>query len=130
MSLLPDSTDRSADQTPEVVSLGEDAGVELLDALSSGTARKIVLTLNEEPKPANEVADAIGTSLQNIAYHLRKLERSGVIRPIGTEYSEKGREMNVYAPSGEPLVIVSGSDIGEVRNALTRLSPNRERRQQ
>lgn len=127
MSLLPTRMDRTVAQAAEVVGLDDEGGVELLEALSSETARKIVLTLNEEPKPANEVAQAIGTSLQNTTYHLKKLENSGVIRSVGTEYSEKGREMNVYAPSSQPLVIVSASDTGEVRNALTSASPNGDR---
>lgn len=128
MSLLPTKSDRFVEQNAEVVGLDEAVGDALLEALSSKTTRKIVLTLYDEPKPAHEVSEAIGTSLQNATYHLKKLERSGVVRPIETEYSEKGREMTVYAPSSQPLLIALGTDTCEVRNALQTLTLQRRRR--
>lgn len=121
MSLLPTKSERTVDQEVEVVGLDDEVGDELLEALASETARNILLTLNEEPKPPNEVSDAVGTSLQNADYHLGNLEKAGVIQAVGTEYSEKGREMTVYAPTGQPLVIVSGGDTGELQSALRTL---------
>lgn len=121
MSLLPTKSDRSVTQEVEVVGLDEDLGDQVLEALASETAREILLTLNDEPKPANEISDALDTTLQNVDYHLDRLEGAGVIEPIETEYSEKGREMTVYGPTSQPLVIVSGSETGDVKAALRTL---------
>lgn len=100
----------------------EDAG-DLIGALSSETARDIVLALHTEPATLSEVADAVGTSRQNAQYHIKQLAEVGAVRIVDTVFSEKGREMKVYAPSGEPLIIVSG-DQGQgarLSEAISRL---------
>lgn len=73
--------------------------------LSSTTARAIVATLEKEPKPASEIARAVGTSLQNTCYHLDRLVEGDLVEPTQTWYSEKGREMTVYALRTQELVI-------------------------
>lgn len=87
----------------------EDAG-EILGALSSETAREILLALHEDPATLSEVAEAVDTSRQNAQYHMKKLKAVDAVQVVETLYSEKGREMKVYAPSGDPLIIVSAED--------------------
>lgn len=110
--LLPSSRDTSAaDETdPRVIGLDSEAADELLDAISAGTARKLLAALHEEPATASEVADAADTSLQNAQYHLGKLEDAGIIEIADTCYSEKGREMKVFAPADRPLVVFAGRE--------------------
>jgi hypothetical protein len=69
------------------------------------------------------LADRVDTSLQNAQYHLEKLEDAGAIEIVGTAYSEKGREMNVYGPADSPLVIFAGEQerASGLRAALSRL---------
>ena len=110
--LLPSTPDLSAadEPAPRVIGLeGEDAD-ELLAAISSGTARRLLTALHEEPAAPSELADRVDTSLQNAQYHLGKLEAAGMIEVIDTVYSEKGREMKVYAPADRPLVVVAGGE--------------------
>jgi DNA-binding transcriptional ArsR family regulator len=88
---------------------GEDTG-ELLSSLSSDTARAILTSLHEDPATASEVAGRVDTSLQNARHHLTNLQEAGLVRVADTRYSQKGREMNVYAPSEEPLVVFVGNE--------------------
>ena len=108
MSLLPSSPDVSPDSDPRLVGLDSDEADELMAALSSETARRLLAELHEDPAPPGELADRVDTSLQNAQYHLEKLEGAGAIEGVGTAYSEKGREMTVYGPADSPLVIYAG----------------------
>lgn len=110
--LLPDSAagdDREAD--PAVLSV--DQAGEVLDVLTTRTARGILQALYERPRPASEIATEVDTSLQNVEYHLDRLEAAGLVEPAGTRYSVKGTEMAVYAPAQTPLVLVAGDPDAE-----------------
>lgn len=80
------------------------------DALGSETARTILQTVYEQPRTPPEIRGEVGTSLQNVHYHLERLESASLIEPAGTGYSEKGNEMTVYAPCNEALVLFAGQE--------------------
>jgi len=82
----------------------DDAGP-ILDALSSGTARRILNELNRDPATPTAITDRIETSIQNVSYHLSKLEEADLVTVVGTRHSQKGREMKVYAPTIHSVVI-------------------------
>ncbi|MFB6089957.1 MAG: ArsR/SmtB family transcription factor [Halobellus sp.] len=115
---LPDD-----DKDPRVVGLDSDDVDDLLAAISSDTARELLAELHEEPGAPSDVAERADTSIQNAQYHLDRLETAGLIEPAGTAYSEKGREMTVYAPADQALVVVAGSedDTTGLQSALTQL---------
>jgi DNA-binding transcriptional ArsR family regulator len=92
------------------VDLFTEDGRRMLDALGSETARAIVSALAEEPGTTSELADRVGTSLQNAHYHLDRLEDADLVQVAGTHYSTRGSEMDVYAPAYDPLVLVGGED--------------------
>ena len=123
--LLPSAPDTSAveDADPRVIGVDSDDAADLLGALSSETARGLLAALHDDPANAAKLAEEVDTTIQNAQYHLGKLEEAGVIEVIDTVYSEKGREMKVYAPSDRPLVVVAGNDeeTGTLRTALSRL---------
>jgi DNA-binding transcriptional ArsR family regulator len=121
--LLPTSTDATPDGDPKVVGLDSEDADDLMDALSSSTARSVLATLQDDPATPSEVAERVDTSLQNAQYHLGNLRDAGVVEVVDTAYSEKGREMDVYAPANDPLVVFAGSDeeAGTIRSALARL---------
>ena len=108
--LLPSQSDPQVDASPRVVGLDDDDADELLSALSSTTARHILGELHEEPTNPAELAESVDTSLQNVQYHLGRLESAGAIEVIDTAYSEKGREMDLYAPADRPLVVVAADE--------------------
>ncbi|MEF8852397.1 MAG: helix-turn-helix domain-containing protein [Haloarculaceae archaeon] len=108
---------------PRVLSLEDDATEEALSALSSDTAREILSLVYEEPRTPPEIRDEVGSSLQNVHYHLENLEEADLIQPAGSGYSEKGTEMTVYAPASEAVVLFAGAqdEGGRLQTALTRL---------
>jgi len=122
--LLPFKSEptRTPDE-PRVLDLDDEATEEALSALSSDTARKILATLYEDPKTPPEIRDEVGTSLQNVHYHVERLEDAELIQPAGEGYSEKGTEMTIYAPASEALVLFAGRehDRSRLKTALTRL---------
>lgn len=110
--LLPSRSDAPAaeEADPRVIGLDSEDADDLLSALSSDTAREVLATLHEEPDTPANVADRVDTSLQNAQYHLGSLEDAGLIEVVDTVYSEKGREMNRYAPADRPLVVFAGAE--------------------
>ena len=116
---LPDDDEKE----PRVVGLDSDEVDDLLAAISSATARQVLDELHDEPGPPSDIAGRVDTSIQNAQYHLDRLENAGLIESAGTAYSEKGREMTVYAPSDRALVVVAGNedDTSGLQSALTQL---------
>ena len=89
-----------------------DEQTDVLRALSSETAQRILATLGDEPGTASDVAEAVDVSLQNVDYHLGSLREAGLVEPVETWYSAKGREMTVYALTTERLVFQFGDAPG------------------
>lgn len=119
MSVFPLRSEPDVDdREPKLVNLAEADADEVFDALGSGTARSLLLELHEEPRPASELAEAVDTSVQNVQYHLTKLEAADLVEGVDTWYSESGSEMTVYAPADESLVLFAGE---EPESSLRRL---------
>lgn len=112
MSLLPSADDTTPEQEGEIQVLGidEDETVNVFEALSSDTARRILTAIYDDPAPPSELADRLDISLQNVSYHLDNLEDAGVVQVADTRYSQKGKEMNVYAPADDPVVVFVGTE--------------------
>lgn len=109
MELLPREVSPDPDD-PEVRDVtSQDAG-DAFEALASDTARAVLATVYAEPATPSEVREEVGTTLQNVHYHLERLEEADLVEPAGTGYSEKGNEMTVYAPATEALVLFAGRD--------------------
>jgi len=88
----------------------------LIGSLSSSTARSLLTTLHEEPRTASELAEAVDTSLQNARHHLSNLQEADLVEVTETRYSVKGREMKVYTPVDDSLVVCVGNE--EERSGL------------
>ncbi|WP_254272765.1 ArsR/SmtB family transcription factor [Haloarcula marina] len=123
MSLLPSRDPAVPDAEPRVIGVDSEDADDVLSALSSETARELLAALNREPAPPAELADRVDTSLQNAQYHLKKLRKAGAVEVVDTAYSEKGREMDVFAPANQPLVICAGDEqeTSGLRAALSNL---------
>ena len=118
---LPDAT--PDDREPRVVGVDDDDADDLIAALGSETAREILTRLHDEPATKSELAAEVDTSLQNVQYHLSKLDGADLVNVVDTTYSEKGREMDVYAAADEPLVLFAGGSEASpgIKTALMRL---------
>ncbi|MFC7154436.1 ArsR/SmtB family transcription factor [Halomarina halobia] len=124
MSLLPlRGTPTTEPGEPRVVGLDGERADEIFDVLSAGTTREVLSRLYDQPATPAELRDAVGTSLQNVHYHLGKLEDANLIEAAGVGYSEKGTEMTVYAPTSEAVVLFAGrdDDRSRLRSLLSRL---------
>jgi len=112
--LLPSQAegDVSAEDDGElrVLSLTDDDAEDLIGSVSSETARSILTALEERPATASELAETVSTSLQNVRHHLGNLEEAGLVEVADTRYSVKGREMKVYAPTQDSLVVCVGDE--------------------
>jgi DNA-binding transcriptional ArsR family regulator len=109
--LLPSDADVSQeDGDLRVLWLDDDEAEQLIGCLSSDTARSTFAALQQEPATASELADDVDTSLQNVRHHLDKLCNAGLVRVADTRYSVKGREMKVYAPTQDSLVVCVGGE--------------------
>lgn len=118
MTRSPNVTDLSvpepeSDAEPRVVDFTDEEVDDLFGALASSTARELLQQLHDSPMHPAALADETDMSIQNIHYHLSKLENAGIVTVVDTTYSKKGREMEIYAPAAEPLVMVSGNEDGE-----------------
>jgi DNA-binding transcriptional ArsR family regulator len=128
---LRDTVTPDSDREPRLVDLDEDTADEVFEALSSSTTRSIFLSLHEAPQTASDLADTTETSVQNVQYHLGKLEDANLVEIVDTWYSERGTEMKVYAPKDDSLVLFAGRDkqstlrslLNRVAGVLTLLVP-------
>ena len=101
----------SAPCAPRVCRLDSESATDIIDAISSDSARLILAELHEEPRPVSALADELDVSIPSIEYHIENLLEAGIVREVDTRYSEKGKEMSVYGPDDDPLVFV-GDDEG------------------
>ena len=83
----------------------EDEPAPILEALGSETARSIVSVVGDGPATASDIAEAVGTSLQNAHYHLDRLTDANVVTNVGTWHSTKGNEMAVYGLTNERMEV-------------------------
>ncbi|MEF8813921.1 MAG: helix-turn-helix domain-containing protein [Halovenus sp.] len=101
--LLSEQSPPECDPDPVRVPLRHAAT--LFDHLTSETGREILAILAEKPRPVSEVAETVDTSTQNAMYHIDNLQDAGLLAVVDTWYSEKGREMEIYAARYDTFVL-------------------------
>lgn len=104
--LLPETAPSTVDRSSQTVDIIDDGDV--LDVLTTDTAREIVLALNDSSGTASDIASELEMSLQNVCYHLDRLQDTGLVEVIGTRYSSKGKEMRIYGLVTDPIVVEFG----------------------
>ncbi len=119
--LLPREPPVEQPEQPQVVGLGDGDSADVFSVLSSETARSVLGQLYREPATQSELADELELSIQNVAYHIERLVAADLVTVVDSWYSEKGRDMDVYAPTGDPLVLVAGGrdELDDTREAVT-----------
>jgi DNA-binding transcriptional ArsR family regulator len=118
-ALLPRKPPVEENPNEQVVTLGGQESDAVFSVLSSTVARSALAELYRGPATQSELANRLDTSIQNVSYHLDNLVDAGLVAVVDQWYSEKGREMDVYAPEGSPLVLVVGDDELTDREAAT-----------
>ncbi|WP_169793425.1 ArsR/SmtB family transcription factor [Halobacterium hubeiense] len=89
--------------------VGEQAD-EIFSVLASEGARAILNQIHREPSTPSEVANQVDVSVENVTHHLDRLGDADLIQVAGTRYSDRGKEMTVYAPGDNPHVVFIGTD--------------------
>ena len=117
--LLQTTRDITLPQRTEVWDLSSDETGKVFNALSSDTARNLLQLLYDEPQTASDIAKELEMSLQNVGYHLEKLREAELIEVAETEYSRTGKEMKIYAPTTNAVVLLSTPSTGQrIKTAL------------
>lgn len=98
--------DRNED--PRLLCLDDEHIEKVLRRLSSETSQAVFRAVNHEPLSAQDVAEELDMSIQNAMYHLENLEEAGLITVLDTHYSERGREIEIYGPLEQPLLLFLG----------------------
>lgn len=88
-----------------IIPLGEESK-KITQVISNDTARKIIEILADAPLSASDIAERLSTPLTTIVYNLENLESVGLIRVDKIKYSEKGRQVKIYAPVRKLIVVV------------------------
>jgi len=109
--LFPSRSEPSVDRDgePSVLYVDSDEAAEVISTLSGETAMAVFRALTDRALTASELADELDASVQSVSYHLGNLEDAGLVQVVDTCYSEKGREMDIYAATNRPTVLVLGS---------------------
>lgn len=88
-----------------ILPLGEESK-KITQVISNDTARQIIELLADAPLSANDIAQRLQAPLTTITYNLENLESVGLIKVEKIKYSEKGREVRIYAPVRKLIVLV------------------------
>jgi len=95
---------------PRVIGVGDNQISNVMDAISSETARELLSAVYADPATPSELAQRTDQSIQITSYHLHQLEEADLVTVADTVYSDRGREMNIYAPPDDPVVIFIGTE--------------------
>ena len=88
-----------------VLPLGEDSK-KITQVISNDTAREIIELLAEHSMSASDIAKKLNVPLTTVKYNLENLVEVGLAKIERIKYSEKGRQVKVYAPVRKLIVVV------------------------
>ncbi len=87
----------------------DDEEVEILGLeLANEVGRKILKSLKEFPKSPNDLSKELNIPLTTVVFHVERLTRAGLIKPIGKAPGKRGRK-TLYALNAPAVVIVPTS---------------------
>lgn len=88
-----------------IVPLGEESKI-ITQTIANDTARKILELLAESAMSTSGIAKKLDIPLTTAQYNIEKLMEAGLVVVEKTKYSEKGREVKLYAPAKRMIVLV------------------------
>lgn len=123
-SIFPITSEKKASvEESEVVELESQRAEVVLDALSSKTTRKIFLEIYDKESSISEISERTDNSIQNVKYHVEKLQESNLIEEARVKHTENGNQMKLYCPKSEAVVLLASRKNKEetLRSALKRV---------
>lgn len=101
-----------------ILPLGEESK-KLTQVISNETAMKILELLAESPLSTSQVSELLNLPITTVQYNIDNLMSIGLIKIDRVKYSEKGREVKIYAPRQKLIVLVpEKTDSSNVLNIL------------
>ncbi|KKH45956.1 hypothetical protein EO95_04325 [Methanosarcina sp. 1.H.T.1A.1] len=88
-----------------VLSLPDEVSL-LARTLSRTLPMQILKQLQKKQMSAGELASELGLRLNTLTYNLAVLEKVGLIKVRQVKWSCKGREVKIYAPAEQPVLLV------------------------
>ncbi len=102
---MPENQKDPSDEKLLILPLGEESK-KITQVISNDTARQIIELLADAPLSASDIAERLQAPLTTITYNLENLESVGLVKVERIRYSEKGREVKIYAPVRKLIVVV------------------------
>jgi DNA-binding transcriptional ArsR family regulator len=102
---MPDNEIESRDEKLLILPLGEESK-KITQVISNDTARRIIELLADSSLSASDISQRLNAPLTTITYNLENLESVGLVKVEKIKYSEKGREVKIYAPVRKLIVLV------------------------
>ncbi|MCX9011578.1 MAG: helix-turn-helix domain-containing protein [Candidatus Methanoperedens sp.] len=102
---MPENDARPGEEKLLILPLGEESK-KIAQIISNDTARQIIELLADAPLSASDIAEKLSAPITTVVYNLEKLDSVGLIRVERIKYSEKGREVKIYAPVRKLIVVV------------------------
>ncbi|MCX9025434.1 MAG: winged helix-turn-helix domain-containing protein [Candidatus Methanoperedens sp.] len=101
---MPDN-EKDGNEKLLILPLGEESK-KITQVISNDTARQIIELLADAPLSASDIAERLQAPLTTVTYNLENLDSVGLIKVEKIKYSEKGREIKIYAPVRKLIVVV------------------------
>ncbi len=102
---MPENEKDPSDEKLLILPLGEESK-KITQVISNDTARQIIELLADAPLSASDIAERLQAPLTTITYNLENLESVGLVKVERIKYSEKGREVKIFAPVRKLIVVV------------------------
>jgi predicted ArsR family transcriptional regulator len=101
---MPDN-EKDGNEKLLILPLGEESK-KITQVISNDTARQIIELLADAPLSASDISERLKAPLTTVTYNLENLESVGLIKVEKIKYSEKGREVKIFAPVRKLIVVV------------------------
>ncbi|MDY6966904.1 MAG: helix-turn-helix domain-containing protein [Halobacteriota archaeon] len=119
-----ENDETAEDEKLLILPLNDKSSKKISQVISNDTARAILGALTDEPLSTSDVAEKLGIPLTTAQYNIEKLMESGLVKVEKTKWSEKFREVKIYAPQKKLVVILpEKTSREEVISALRKYLP-------
>src|SRR5574341_292259 len=102
---MPENDANTGEEKLLILPLGEESK-KITQVISNDTARQIIELLADAPLSASDISERLQAPISTIVYNLENLEGVGLIKVEKIRYSEKGRQVKIYAPVRKLIVVV------------------------
>ncbi|MDV2481997.1 helix-turn-helix transcriptional regulator [Methanoculleus sp. Wushi-C6] len=99
-----------------VIQPGDERAQKIARAMASQTANAVIQAFGGGPLTSSEIARLMKIPITTASYHIDNLLDAGLIEVAETRWSEKGREVKVYALANQVLIIAP--PVSDLRSVL------------